>query len=173
MTDAARPNLSKTGFVGCLALATALLTLRYLLAGAWLWALLSGLLGVFWWIEYRAQHPGLAHGLCIGMLALALVGLQRGFEAFWALIVLECLLGAWDLQHFTVRLQFAHTSRQRWQLEERHLQRLAGVLLLGFGCAGLALLMQVRLNFGLLLVLIAVAMVSLSRFIRHLRQESD
>jgi len=160
-------------FSWCLILTTGLLTTRYLLADLWLWAILALLLGIFWWVEYREKHVAISHVIVIGIIAVIIEGLQLGFEPLWSLLTVLLLLAAWDLHHFTIRLAFARNPKSVCDLEQQHLRRLALVNAIGFVCAGIAITVRFRLNFGLLLLLTALAVVCLSRFIRHLSQESE
>lgn len=160
-------------FIWSLTLATALIAGRYLLTGLWLRALLALLIGIFWYVEARNKRNAMANVTLAGMAVLVIEGLQFGFEPFWALLSVLLLLAAWDLQYFTFRLEFAKDDHRARQMEQRHLQRLALASMLGLGCAGAALLIHFRLSFGIILFLSAIVIVCLSRFIRHLRQESD
>jgi hypothetical protein len=160
-------------FILSLTLATAFIAGRYLLTGLWLWALLALLIGIFWYVEARNKRNSMANITLAGMVVLVIEGLQFGFEPFWALLTILLLLATWDLQHFNFRLEFAKDDQLARQIEQQHLQRLVLTSMLGLGCAGAALLIHFRLSFGLILFLSAIVIVCLSRFIRHVRQESE
>jgi hypothetical protein len=91
-------------------LTAGILAVRYALAGFWLWAVLSILLGLLWWLEIRQHQSRSVHWLLIGFLGIALTGLHIGLGAGWMLCSIIVSLSTWNLHHFSNRFQFAQQN---------------------------------------------------------------
>jgi hypothetical protein len=153
-------------------LAASALIAAYGLGALWLPAAGILVLAGLWFVGQQANWP---------WMSWLMVALFAGAAAFGALLELSPLplvigliaaLSAWDLGEFDRQLQRADAVEGEHVLKRRHLRRLLVVDGLGLLCAMVALAVQVRLSFGLALVLGLIALVGLSRAIRFLRRET-
>lgn len=147
-------------------LAAGSLTLGYLLRGLWLGALLSVLFGILWRLEISQTREWTGALLFPGFVLLAGAGAQWQVGIGWLLFGVIWSLSAWDLQHFDHRVRFAEQQAAR-TLERAHLRRLLSVNALSLLLTIIALILPVRFGFGILLLLSAIIIVSLSQFYRH------
>lgn len=147
-------------------LAAGSLALGYLLDGLWLGAFFSMLLGVLWWIELPQAREWTGTLLFLGFVLLAALGVRWPVGIGWLLFGIIWSLSAWDLQHFEHRLRFAEQQALP-TLERAHLRRLLSVDVLSVVLIVIALTLPVKIGFGVLLLLTAITIVSLSQFYRH------
>lgn len=153
-------------------IATVPLVAAYVLTGLWIESLLVLAFGGLWLYSVQQERAG-ASLFLIGFIGFAVWGVRMNFPAILMLISVIAALSAWDIQHFMARLKFAPKNADMPPLERRHLRRLLMVDAIGFVLAGAAMTITIKINFGVLLFLTALAVVSLSRFISFLRNESD
>jgi hypothetical protein len=107
-----------------------------------------------------------------GFVAVAASGLWLGIGQGWMVIGVVTALTAWDLDHFSRRLQAADGVVGARSLEKRHLLRLAAVAGLGLLLAAAALGLRTRLGVGAAILLGLLAILGLSQVVRYLRHES-
>jgi hypothetical protein len=154
-------------------LASGTLTLGYALTRLWVWTGLSIIIGLLWFLESRQYRDWSASFFLIGWIGMAAGGIRMGAGAGWMLVSLVAGLTAWDLHHFVYRLRLIQEREMLKRLEYAHLRRLLIVDGLGIVFAGLTLTIHLTVNFGITLVLAALAIVCLSQFLNFLRRESD
>jgi hypothetical protein len=85
------------------------------------------------------------------------------------LLGLVSALATWDLQAFGRSLGRVRLGEGTRDLERRHLIRLLIVIALGLLAAGMALGIEVRLSFGLLMIMGLLVMLGMAQVLRLLR----
>jgi hypothetical protein len=146
------------------AIATAVLlpALGSALAGRWLLLFLFLTAGGVWlgrrWLPWQLATLIF---LALTLLLAISAGLEVG--AGWLLLGMAGALAGWDLDAFAGRLSHVAGAEIEAVLVRRHLQRLSLVLLLSLVLGGAALLVQMELSYGILLILVVSALVFLSR----------
>jgi hypothetical protein len=144
-----------------LSLALALLALGMVLVGYPPLALFALPLAALWGLGRRYQRRWLISlvlaGCCLALIALSVLGLSP----YWLIAIVLALLSAWDLEYFSWRLSLAELIEGEKELVLRHLLRLGLVCLLGFLLVEVALLLELRLGFGLLLFLALLGVLAL------------
>jgi uncharacterized membrane protein len=89
------------------------------------------------------------------------------------LLSVVAVLAAWDLDYFVRRLKSVERVEKRHDLEQSHLKRLMSVAVLGLLLGGIAIAVEIRLNFGWILFWGIVLILGLSRLIDLLNREND
>jgi hypothetical protein len=129
--------------------------------------------GALWLLsQWRALPWASTAGLVAQAIAAA-AAMLLGVGGGWPVLALVAALVAWDLDQFSQRMRAAGRVDDAPGQERRHIRRLLIVAGLG-GLLGLvALSFQVRLSFGLALVLAVVMMLCLSMVIGYMRRAGD
>jgi hypothetical protein len=153
-------------------LATLGLTLGYSLSSLWLWTPLIVVMGLLWLVGQWRDWDGWASVGLIFSVVVAAGGVWHSAAAGWLLGGTVAALIAWDLDHFSQHLKHAGHVENAAELKRTHLRRLLVVGSLGLLLAGVALSIQLELNFGWALLLGLLAILSLSWLIGFTRGES-
>jgi hypothetical protein len=147
-------------YASFLVLAVIALSLGFLLAGHWGWALLFCILGLVGWLaRYPAFYFAPAGNLLFAVfLTAAALGVIAGLPVPLMLAAVTFNLGFWDLHAFENRLRQAVSSPATAALEKAHLQRLLPVLALGFllGVIPLSIQFELSLEWAMALGLLVV-----------------
>ena len=143
-------------------LATLGLALGYSLSSLWLWTPLIVVMGLLWLVGQWRDWDGWASVGLIFFVVAAAGGVWRHAVAGWLLGGTVAALIAWDLDHFSHHLKHAGYVENTAELKRTHLRRLLVVASLGLLLAGVALSIQLELNFGWALFLGLLAILSLS-----------
>lgn len=138
-------------------------------------ALVAGLVALWlagWWRRWAwAPNVGL-----VSLVAAAAGGVLLGLGAGWMLVGLVAALCAWDLEHWSRRLDGMNwrdeRAAQRRSLERAHFRRLLAVAGLGLLLPAIALQVRVRLVFLPAVLLGLLVVWGLSRAIAFLHRES-
>ncbi len=154
-------------------LAASALIVAYGLGALWLPA--AGVLALAaLWILGRRQNWAWISWLMLTLFAIAAAaGTWLDLKPLPLVAGLIAALSAWGLDDFARQLRHVDAVEREQALKRRHLRRLLIVDGLGLLFAILALKVQIKLRFGLALVLGLVALVGLSRAIGFLRRESS
>ncbi|MFC2023254.1 hypothetical protein ACFLT5_00785 [Chloroflexota bacterium] len=156
-----------------IALATGSLALGAALGSLGAWAMVVLALGGLW---YLGQRRGWDWVSSLGLMlsaAAATAGLYLGLAPGWMLLGVVGALTAWDLHGLERSLEEVRLVEGTRDLERRHLYRLLVVDLLGLLVAGVALEIEVRLSFGLVMVMGLLVMVGMAQLIRLLRGDGS
>lgn len=158
------------GTMAAVGLAVLSLALVYGRHGEWTGVLAASALGLVWLSGlWRGWHWLTGAGL-FGFAALAAWGMWLGLPAAWLLAGIIAALAAWDLAHFTRRLELpGHQVVNRAALVRAHLQRSGVALGLGLLLGGIALALPLGLNLGWALLLGLLAVFGLAGLIRLIR----
>ena len=158
-------------------LAVLALGAAYGLAGLWLPAAAILILGADWLIVRRVdrfRHPDRMAWVMMGLFAIAAaVGAWLGTSPLLLTIGMTAALSAWDMDHFARQLGDVDLVVRQRKLARRHLRRLLVVDGIALLFAVLALEVQIRLGFGLALVLGLVALLGLGRIVGFLGEETS
>ena len=138
-------------------------------------AYLAGLsaTGTAWSIAvYRG--PQRLSDLCgFGLLGFLLAGALFRLPPVWLLGAMLALLAALDLDHFRRRCRTSGRIVAGDALERQHLARLSVQLGIGGGWAVCSQALRLRLRFGVALLLVLLAAVTLSHLVTRLRRMTD
>jgi hypothetical protein len=107
------------------------------------------------------------------LTVLSAFGLAAGFSFFYALTGILGGLAAWDLEHFSRRLEAAAMEADRAALELGHLFQLAVILLVSVGASYLALAARIRMQFGLAVGMVLMTIGGLAALVYWLRKKED
>ena len=154
-------------------LAALVFGLAYAAAGQWVQWLLVVTLGLLWAVGQQLGWNWTGAMGLIAFTSVAVFGIWARLPALWMLCGMVATLSAWDLHRFSLQLQAAQLVEGGVQLTRSHLQRLLAVSGLGLLLGGLALQVQVDLNFGWALLLGVLAILFLSRAIEFITRKSD
>ena len=154
-------------------LASSTLTAGYGLGGYWLPAAGPLALGLLWMAGRRTRWVWIAWPLAGLLVLAAAVGALLGLNPLLLLIGLVAAISAWNLDGFARRMDSVDALEHEGVLKRRHLQRLLLVDGLGLLAGAVALIVRVRLTFGLAVVLGLAALIALSRVIRLFGRERD
>jgi hypothetical protein len=153
-------------------LAASALTVAYGLGGLWIPAAVVLVVGALWVLGERAGWSWISWPMVVLFAGAAAVGALLSLNHILLLIGLIAALSAWDLDHLARQLDRVDAVEHESAMKRRHLLRLLAVDGLGLLFAVVALLVEIRLSFGLALVLGLVALLGLSCALRFFRRES-
>ena len=161
-------NLVKRIFFLSLGLCLACLAAAFLGAGMWIAVFIGFLIGFEWAFMVWNGRKTYAFSF-LGLLALQVYGAAIYLPVGWLLGSLVMLLIAWDLSEFSEHLARFDSDRVNPQLVHNHTRRLLFVAGVGFVLGGVALLVKVRLGFGIAVLLGLLVIMGLASAVRFLR----
>jgi uncharacterized membrane protein len=153
--------------------ATFLLATGYASRGTWQWSALIIAFGIFWLYAQRRMWGRVASFGLIFFVLAAGRGIFMDISTGWLLLSVVATLAAWDLDYFVRRLKKVERVEKPHDLEQRHLKRLMSVAALGLLLGGVAIAVEVQLNFGWVLFWGVVLILGMSRLIDLLNREND
>jgi len=109
-------------------------------------------------------------GLILSFAAAALGLWFLNFTPGWMFAGAIGGLLAWDLTYFRERLRFVGSDEERLGMEGRHLVRVAGLALLGFLLASMAMAIKLQFNFQWALLLAVVAILGVIQLVTWFRK---
>ena len=125
--------------------------------------------GALWLLALWQRWHWFAAVALVGVVLLAGTGIVLGAPLSWMLAGAMFALAAWDLTEFRRRVAIAFRDDDVRGIERRHLVRLSLLMLGGLLLASIAMLVRVKLSFEWLLLVALVSALSLTQFIRWLR----
>jgi hypothetical protein len=144
-----------------LAAAMSVLVLGFARGGYWALSSLPIALALIWLLGVRYERRWLI-GLVLLAYAFAAMAVSLlGLSPVWLIAGVTSLLVAWDLQIFNWRIKPAAQVNDEERFVQRHLQRLAALCTLGLLLSLAALLLRLRLGFGLIVLLGGLAVLGL------------
>jgi hypothetical protein len=155
----------------CIGLATALLTLGYVIGGHGIGATLVVALGCVWLIGLHRGWNGAETLGLFGFVGLAAVG-AAAVAVPILLASVVAALAAWELHRFTLRLDNGGRVLHEPALVRSHLRWSLGVAGAGLLVSLAAPALQIALPFGATLLLSALAVLGVSRAIHWLNRPS-
>jgi hypothetical protein len=138
-------------------IATLTLLIEYLLAGYW-WILPVLLVMILFWgfTKYHEKYNP-ASGLLFAYILLAAIGLLLGFRAVFMIITCATALAGWDLIHFERSIVGNADRKGTGLVVKHHLRSLILAVSSGMTLASIIVLIQLRIPFWGMLVLILTA----------------
>jgi hypothetical protein len=166
-------KLIRTFFIVHLLAATAALAAAYVMGGAVQIAVGIVLFGGLWFFANQRNAHGLAFPMLFGTYITS-AALFYWFEVppWFALIAAIAAVGAWDLDYFLQRLQFANPDATNPRLGIDHLRRLGLAEGLGLVLGIVGLTTQIQISFWVAVALALLTAIGLSRLIVYLRKET-
>lgn len=155
---------------GCGLVAIICLVCPFGLAGQWSIMLAFAAGALLSWLFRSKIGAWFPSVLLVLYLLAACAGLLMNMEPAWMMVGVTAALGGWDLAQFRLRLQTGAWTDLVLQLERRHAQCLIAALSLGLLLALTGLFLRVQLPFGVIVFIILLALGSLYRFARLVRQ---
>lgn len=132
-------------------------------------ASVSALIGAIWLIQEINRKTPLSSAYFIAFVGLTALGALNHAPLPLLLLGLCADLAAWDLSRFQQRIKDEAKSSEKTFLEINHLQKLAAVTGIGFLIAFVPLLIQISVNFVILLLMMLLALIVLRQSILSLR----
>lgn len=156
-----------------LLLAVGALAIGYALAEHRLVAIALVFLGFIWLSARQRNSPGMGGMILTVFLLAGGLGPLFGAPAWVMLVAMVATLGAWDLDHFLLRLSGIEQVDYSTGLGRSHLTRLAMVEGLGFLAGLLALTIQVSIPFGWSMLLVLLAVIGIRWLIGYVRRQTE
>ncbi len=167
------PRMTLTLYRASVGLAVFSLALGYALSDLWAGVVAVLAAGGLWLLGHRRSLPWTSSLCLVVQTVAAAVAVLYGVWGGWPVISLVAALVAWDLDEFAQRMRAAERVDDAPGQERRHIQRVLVVAGIGGLLAIVGLVLQVRLSFGLALLLAALAMLGLSLIIGIMRRAGD
>jgi hypothetical protein len=135
----------------------------YWIAGKWMGALVSVLMGPAWLFARKNSDPWLPFICLLASVGLAVAGSLFGAPYLLMILGSALALAVWDLIHLDAALRNNSIGGQTSRYENMHIQSL--VLGLGFGLLGTLLgrFIVLRFPFIILILLIAFTLFAMDR----------
>jgi hypothetical protein len=150
-------------------LSTGFLALGSLLKGDIAMSVLVGITGSLWLLAaWRDWKWYASLGLIIYMV-VAVYSIISGYSPLFSLVSVVTALVAWDLFDFYWRVKRSVHVKNLGDIAPIHLRRLTVISGIGLATGGVAMLMQFRIGFGIVVVLGLVAIVMTGWVISMLR----
>jgi len=162
--------MSKTLFVVCLIISVLCLASGYGIAGYWIGAAISILMGPAWWLakKYPAWSlPPVCLSISVG---LAVIGILIGCSPLWMIFGSAAALAAWDLVFLASAMGNHSPREQTRRYENKHIQSL--LLALGFALLAIVTLrfVNIQMPFVVLLLSLAFILFGLDRFWGYIKK---
>lgn len=156
----------------CLTFSTSFLLAGYLLAGWWQIILIFPVALIFWKISKPQTGVGLPSVLFGSYLFLASLGLWIGLERHFMIYGSILALASWEFQLFQRSLVGKADPQNTKLLERYHLRALSIVVILSFIATTIGLNFQLRIPFGVTLLVVLFVGFVLERVYFYLTQKS-
>jgi hypothetical protein len=156
-------------WLGNLLLAAIFTAYAYWEASSWIWMAVTILWTILWWMSLLLDNsfsPGI---FFFGFVIVCLAGVFLGLRFILLFFGMIAALNAWDTDRFYRRWKDDLRQKANTKIELRHLFRLILVDTVSISVGIFGLSTKAQLSFGLMLLLVVIAMVSLSQLIRLLR----
>ncbi len=152
------------GAHSCVGLAALLTAVTLLRAGALPGAVAALAAGVWWGVGYWRGWRWAGDVAFAALVLLAGLGVFLDAPPLGSLVTVLLVLAGWDLGRWSAQVGESPRVEGELDLVRRHVQRLGGGLLLGGILSGLALNLQIDLQFGGALLL-GLLMILASRWL--------
>jgi hypothetical protein len=141
--------------------------LAYVMKSYWLGALAAVGLGFLGWFgQYKQKWFWSIHLFLSGIGGLIIIGVILGLNLYFLLPAILAALAAWDLARFQQRAIDTQGSDNAQNVEKRHLGLLALSLGSGGILAGIVLTTRIQFNFGIILALGVILIISFGQIYR-------
>jgi hypothetical protein len=136
-------------------------------------ASVSAVIGLIWLIQEVHGKTTISTAYFVAFVGFAALGGLNHAPLPLILLGLCTDLAAWDLSRFQQRIRDEETSDEKTFLEHKHLQKLAAVTSVGFLIALVPMLIQISVNFVILLLIMLLALIALRQSILSLRGDNS
>jgi hypothetical protein len=151
-------------------LLTAIFTsFAYLEKSIWIGTTLTIILAVLWGLSQLLEYRFLPGLFFLMFSIICLVGTFLGLRSILLFLGMTAALNTWDTDRFYRRWKAALEREPNKNLEWKHIFRLLIVDGSAIGVAIIGLSIKTQLSFGLMLLVVIIALISLSQLIRLLR----
>lgn len=154
-------------------LSVLILAFGFALSGLWVGALAVLAAGLLWLLGQWRGLGWTSSALLVLQTAAAAVATLSAVGDGWSVLGLAAALVAWDLDQFAQRMGAAGRVDDAAGQERLHIRRLMAVVGIGGLLAAIGLVAQVRLSFGVALLLAALMMLCMSLIIGTMRRMGD
>jgi hypothetical protein len=138
--------------------------------GLWIAVGITGFWIILWWYRQGSAWDFAPSVFFVGYVGACVVGAYWGLQPILIFLGVTAALNAWDSDRFYRRWKDAEQSEGLRKLEGRHLYRILAVDGLGVILAVAGLSLNAQFNFGIMLLVGVLAVISLSRLISLLRK---
>ena len=128
---------------------------------------------LLWWYSLGFSYDNASSVFFAGYAGLCLIGSYLGLRPILLLVGIIAVLSTWDADQFLRRWKDEGAVADIKAIEKKHLLRLLVVDGIGFLLAGVGLTFRVQLSFAMMLLIGALAVVSLSALIGILRSSGS
>jgi drug/metabolite transporter (DMT)-like permease len=150
-------------------LASGLIALAYAMNEYYLLAVLPLILGVLWLLDHRLRWQHLASLVLVIFSMFCVLGYWLQLSMPVLVLAISAAVAAWDLDHFSRRIQAQPPVRAFDRMQKYHIKQLAFVIGIGIALAQAILLIQITLNFWVIFVLTLIVIISLTRVLVIIR----
>jgi hypothetical protein len=159
----------KIFFIACLIASVLLLAAGHVITRQWIWSLLTVLLIPAWLFARNHYTPWLPPVCLLASIGLAIIGKLNGAPSLLMIFGSGISLAVWDLLLLDIEMG-KNSSEQTHQYEIKHLQSL--ILALGFGlvAASLGRLLNLRVPFLILLLLVLLTVFGVDRVLGYIKK---
>jgi hypothetical protein len=137
----------------------------------WIGVVISIAWVIFWGVSQLLDNQLTPDIFFLGYAILCLVGTFMGLHLVLLFLGITAALNVWDTDRFYRRWQDTLKETRFTVPERRRLLRLLLVDGLAFILAVIGLTIEIQLNFGLMLLVVVIALLSLTQLIRLLRNQ--
>lgn len=156
----------------CLTISTAFLVAGYLSAGWWQILLVFPAVLLLWMLSKYLPGICVPSVLFSSYLLLASLGIWMGLAPYLLVYGSILALAAWELQLFQRGLAGSFQHSNIGYLEKHHLKSLSAVILLGFLITTVGLNFQLKLPFGVAVMLVLFVGFVIERVYFYFNQKS-
>jgi hypothetical protein len=149
-------------------IAAGTLVTTYALRSWWQWTPVFIACALWSWYGCRFAWAAAPTVTATAFTVGAVGGVWLGIPPLYMLLVVTAALAAWDLDGLERRIG-ARAGEAQAALLKAHLTRLAEAIMAGWAAAGIALMVELRLDFGWIFALGLFLAFSLSRALRLLQ----
>ncbi len=160
-------------FILSLVLGLGSLALSFARIGQSALAISLGLFGLLWLYSAWRRLTWISTLGIFLSLGLAAFGLWSDLSSGWMLAGALGGLMSWDLADFIRRLWSTPDTKEKRNLERRHLARLTIVAVFGLILASIVMVVRLEFSFEWVVLLTLVAMLGISQMIAWLRRRGD
>ena len=154
--------------LGATVIAAGTLVAAYALRSHWQWTAVFIACALWFWYGRRLTWTAAPTVSVAAFIMGAVVGVWLGIQPLYMLLVVTAALSVWDLDGLERRIGSA-AGETRAALVHAHLAKLGATIVAGLITAGIALTVELRLDFGWVCALSLLLVVSLSRALHLLR----
>jgi len=147
--------------------------LAFLSAGKWGLALLTASLLLLWELGRWSRKVWVINITFVLLLITCVIGYWQGIQFVWLAAGLLATLAAWDLILFDWRIKDAQLVVDQTNLENKHLVRLGFSLGLGAILLIAAVYLEIKLSFGLAILLAALAVLGLVQGVSIFKRSTE